>query len=643
MKHFVTTLRYTASTFLLSLLFALAAHGQNKVKISPAATATDVSLIPNTWIHGMVERRFTIDNSAPNPLMVTLQTVDTTLFPSAERLHSATVLAAGQSRTLTTLYCPMINNDVGNSFSANFKVGREVTKIPNLKIPSTVNRYSDVTPLNLLVSRGLSAEELKTALSSIPEPARKSRYSYNSINQLATYSYSNVVAGLSSATKMKSLQALRFEGEGSAWPRHWLAFSSFDGCLIAAADYELMPTESRQALHDYVAAGGHVTFFGMTSIPGDWTPMAGISRNYTFTNPLASSPSRVTQNTTSIGFGAVTLLPDTSTALTDKDELTGLIALWVSSLYHWLSSDSSAVGKNTDIPVAPGMGVPLQGFLLVLLFFVVLAGPGVLIFTRRTNRRILMITLVPAISLAFTIVVISFAVISEGITISQRRQSITLLDQPARRAVTYGAVGIYAPVALRDGLHFDIGTEVTPLSPVRTTSITSAAKQHYRSGWTQPRIPAFFRVRRCEPRSERLVVREISANSIEVANALGAAISHLRLCDSRGNLFEADSIAPGEKITLHQPQPRPDNAIGFPAVATPSFKNQVDSGWDINATIKLLSSESPSFAVAKHKKNLIAPEPGSYIAILEDAPFIENPLAYCRTKGSANSIVAGWY
>ncbi len=119
-----------------------------------------------------------------------------------------------------------------------------------------------------------------------------------------------------------------------------------------------------------------------------------------------------------------------------------------------------------------------------------------------------------------------------------------------------------------------------------------------------------------------------------MVNALGAPILRLQLCDARGDFYETRDLAAGERrtlVTTRKGQPyafyEPSRIIRLPA------QQATDGGWHLNDLIKKALTEND---------HTLAPAAGSYVAVLDGAPFLEDPLAYCRTRGTAQSIVVGW-
>ena len=59
------------------------------------------------------------------------------------------------------------------------------------------------------------------------------------------------------------------EGLIPQWPRHWLAYSGFDGVVLRAKEWNAAPAEVRQALGQFVRAGGQLIVAGTIPLPPD--------------------------------------------------------------------------------------------------------------------------------------------------------------------------------------------------------------------------------------------------------------------------------------------------------------------------------------------------------------------------------------
>ena len=609
------------------LLAAGQAAGQAAVTTQSGLTVTDLSFGPNDWTHGTVERRFLLENPSPARRTVTIELPGHTGRSSGYAgagLHSlsGTVTLEAGAKAVLSLVQPAIALVGDATFAVEEKGAKRETFQSQAK---DFQGYSSHNAASVLLSKGLSVERLTERLSAFAHA--ESGHLHRSLKP------GSALPGVTREC-VTSLQPLRLEREPAAWPSDWLAYAGFDGCMLALADYEKMPEEVRNGLRAYVAAGGQVTFLGAASAPPGWSEPDSVWRR-------VAGPDF---QETAYGFGRVQFLGVAELPSLSSNQVVSLVGSWVERRKPWAQavwfgragvSGRYAFNKcMEEIPVQGGMKVSVNLFLFTLLAFVLLAGPGAVIYTCRANRRIWLLALVPAFSLVFSVAIFVFALLSEGVTPYVRRQAVTLLDQTRRQAVTLGALAVYAPAALGGGLEFDRCTEVTPLAysgEQEFKSIVWGRCQHFAEGWVRPRIVAFFRVRRSEERSERLVVTERGEGGVEVVNALGAPIRRLRLRDSRGGTYGAENVAPGEKRVLTA-QAQASAAKGkVPALEkVSSLYQSAAPGWELAPLLEVGAA-------------LPQPGPRSYVAVLDGCPFIENPLRYRKVKESAAALVAGRY
>lgn len=598
----------------LSLLLAAGRAGAQHVHSTRGGLQiADLSFSPGQWTHGTVEHRFLIENPSQARRTVTIELPGERYgsWQNGVGSLSGTVSIEAGARATLSLIQPPIGLDGSAKFAVSEKGGKRET------FSCGARDYQEYTPeeaVSVLLSRSLSAETLSekvTAfLPSVTGGAPVRRPSKGGVSRPPA-----------------SVMALRFEREPEAWPENWLAYAGFDGCLVDVSEYGFMSEEARNGLRSYVAAGGSVTFLGGPA-PSGWVEPGGEWK------PLREAPGL---SETRLGFGRVQVLEEKFLSALTSNQVARLAATWTACKEPWNRDVSRHGGAAfsfsdclSDIPVEGGSKVPVNLFLFTLLAFALAAGPGAVLFVGRTNRRIWLLALVPAISLLFSAAIFAAALMAEGVTPYVRRQAVTLLDQTRRQAATLGAMAVYAPTALGRGLGFDRGTEVTPLIYNRNSSFRSiiwGREQLFAEGWVTPRMAAFFRLRRSETRSERLVVSELGTDAIEIVNALGAPVRRLVLKDGRGRLYRAENVAPGEKRLLKAGEETKDTKAD-------AFEKTRD----------LYGCRPPGWGLAKAldgKAELSQPGSRSYVAELQGCPFLENPVGERKVKESAESLVAG--
>ena len=106
---------------------------------------------------------------------------------------------------------------------------------------------------------------------------------------------------------------------------------------------------------------------------------------------------------------------------------------------------------------------PVWTFCVFVALFSGLIGPGLLAFTGRMKRRSLLILLVPAISLAATLVIVSYSVFHEGLGTSIRVTGVLALDARSGNGFVWSRQNYFSGLPPRDGLVFGDATYVRPV------------------------------------------------------------------------------------------------------------------------------------------------------------------------------------
>ena len=412
------------------------------------------------------------------------------------------------------------------------------------------------------------------------------------------------------ATTPPPLKLLRAETEPAAWSEHWLAYTRFDAVILRDSDLATLPPAARDALTRYAEAGGTVAIFGHADPPATWR---------TFEIP------NLRRFHVGFGYWLNVNAPDTRSLTSDQRRL--LIDTANYSQIPWRAEHDAATA-NKDWPVVEDQGVPLRGLVAILLVFVILIGPVNVYVLSRRNRRIWLLWTIPAISAVTCLLVFGYSFISEGFTPSVRLEGVTLLDQNTHRATTLGRTAFYAPLTPGDGLRFSYDTEVTPFinksgAPGSGRDLDFSQTQNLRSGWITARVPTHFLLRKSETRRERLDVEFAPDGTPTVVNGLGAEILTLTLADPKGRVWTGEKLAAGQKTRLASTT---GSARG--AVHALHFFNS----WDWKANPEMAATDPHRFL-----------RPGTYLAQLPTAPFLENGLgtkAPTRTRSAVYGLFA---
>ena len=406
------------------------------------------------------------------------------------------------------------------------------------------------------------------------------------------------------------VESLRAESPVSEWSENWLGYSPFDAVVIGAADLSSIPPAVLAALGDYLHCGGNIVLLGKNELPAAWRPARELQISGCLTGEA--------------GFGNVYAFAGEKPDALDAGSRSRLRETIRNTARYWQGLPNDSGAANTAMPVVENLKIPTRGIVIIMLAFIIVIGPVNLILLNRRKRRTWMLWTIPAISLATTLLVFAYSLLREGITPDTRIAGLTVLDQANHRAATIGAEAFYCPLTPSAGLHFDYGTEATPLVPVGYGSGSSrevdwTQSQHFQRGWISARVPAHFHLRKPETRRERIQI--VNENGkLQVVNSLGANIKSLWFADANKKIFEVKSVAAGQSGGLIP------SSLAFAPEVTGA-----------NALLQELTFAARPDAVegivAKHIR------PNTYLAVLDGNPFLENALGASsspkRTKSSA--------
>jgi hypothetical protein len=422
-----------------------------------------------------------------------------------------------------------------------------------------------------------------------------------------------VEEGLKEATEI-DVAYLPYDVPLNEWSANWLGYTQFDGIVLTSDDLREMPSGVHSALWSYVECGGSLLVIGSWEAPQQWE-----GRQHSI---ISASDRRNDLPFYYIGFGTLIPTGNVDPKQIDADQ-------WTDIKNHWKGSRTEKLFPrayftqlaeiNKEFPVIDRIGVPVRGFFILMIVFVIVIGPLNLIWLSRRRKKIWLLWTVPAISLVTTLAVSSFAFLSEGLSATARMEAMTILDEVSHRATSIGWIGFYSPVTPSEGLHFSYDTELSPKiywdykygeGPIRTIDWTH--DQHLASEWITARVPVYFTFRKSESRRERLTVREGENGSISLVNGLGADIRQLWWADKTGELYTATNIPAGAESQL---TPINLKASG----AANRLRDVYIKNWlEMFNTMEV----NPREALAA----------GCYLAVLDASPFVEEGLRDVKTR-----------
>jgi hypothetical protein len=279
--------------------------------------------------------------------------------------------------------------------------------------------------------------------------------------------------------------------------------------------------------------------------------------------------------------------------------------------------------------VVESVQIPFRALAIILMLFVAVIGPINLLVLARLKKRLWILWTIPAISLFTSAIIFVFSLFGEGVTPHLRIEGITLLDQINQRASTLGLAAYYCPLTPSGGLRFGYDTELTMIrGQGRAENFLHAEldwseAQHLSRGWLAARVPTCFRLRKSEPRRERLQLERNDRGQYLIVNGLGASIQLLRLADFSGREYGASNVTAGARILLN-PLAATHIAASDQELLRDLYRHStwgpVDAVWQRLATNSLL--------------------PGTYQARLSSSPFIEDGLS-ARAHARRQQVVVG--
>jgi hypothetical protein len=226
---------------------------------------------------------------------------------------------------------------------------------------------------------------------------------------------------------------------------------------------------------------------------------------------------------------------------------------------HGNQPDSENVEFNNFL--IPNVGVaPVGQFQFLITVFVLAIGPLNYWLLKRKHKLPLLLASVPAAAALTTLLLFAYGMIADGFAVRARARTLTLLDQQAGEAASWGRLSYYAGLAPRSGLIVPQDQAMYPIYPswqvqskygnARTPrrAMEWTDNQWLRGGWLQSRTPTQYQAIVVRPSSKRLDLRP-TAEGLRVVNHLGAEVTHLAVQDHAGKFYWLENL-PSEKGQL---------------------------------------------------------------------------------------------
>ena len=384
--------------------------------------------------------------------------------------------------------------------------------------------------------------------------------------------------------------AKQFRFPAEKWPVDWRIYSTYDSIFITANEYASLGTDAKSALDTYRTLGGAVF---------------------------------VTKGND--GFADV---QEAAAALKPIDEACDILSGDIQMNY---GSDSALLGDLKRIPMEAKATVPVKTLLLVLALFACIIVPVAVLRSVKRNTRIRLLAILPGAAAVFALVVAVSAYAFFGTTPTVRLQSVTVLDQTTKKAVTLGQFCVFSPVSLDGQIAFPSDAAFARRR-VRAqndddelVTVDSADEQRLVDGWVKPLVSAFFDFSRACERPERLDFRVSPNGDVSVVNLLGAKVKSGH-ANVGGALWVFHDVEPGATAKAEK--------LGKPLGPTLDIKYPFH---DMQTTYGRSWEENLKFVAESCKKM----SPGEYVVEVEGSPFFPSPLQRKKSNTSAAGLVFG--
>jgi hypothetical protein len=304
----------------------------------------------------------------------------------------------------------------------------------------------------------------------------------------------------------------------------------------------------------------------------------------------------------------------------DGECVKALAESWMRTTQTWQNQGRTQTAHE-KFPVVDSLGIPVKGLFVLMLLFTLVIGPINLLVLTYKKRRIWLLWTTPVISLLTCLAVLGYMLLSEGWKGHLRTETVTLLDEGSHRATTIGWTGVYSPLTPSDGLHFHYETEVASQRMrerwrpgAHACTLDWSGDQHLGSGWVEARVPAIFRVRKSELRRERVMIRREPDGQLSMVNGLGTEIRRFWYADNDKLVYTAADVAPGARVVL-----KAENTDIPDQPGEELRQIYLSDNW-------LLKMQE---IVQTPLRRL---RPRSYLAELDDSPFLEDALPGAGTR-----------
>lgn len=468
---------------------------------------------------------------------------------------------------------------------------------------------------------------MRRAITSYPSHHYRSRYVSYVPHDEDSISHAVLICR-SLRKRFAEVDCIFAEKDCKYWPQDRMDYSCLDFIFLTPAELVVAPEGVQTALKQFVLSGGILWFFECDTQKEAFDQIEWVAQLIKETQPNEFGRSQ-NQNVTrqyQAGFGVIVVTKDNASfeqlenqSIADK-EMFNIFYKSFDSKPSWYE-----INPINDLqkwfPVVSDLSIPLLGISIVILLFVLLAGPINLFLLTAYNKRILLLVTVPALSFLFAGAILLYVILADGFNTDARIASTAYLDQRSGMYSALSQYGIYARTTPRNVV-FDSDDElnISDNSDDERLSIDwTSGKQVVSSRFATVRKPAYYKIRKAGTTRLKLDF-DFNEDNPYVVNGLGKDVNKLFVCDAKGSLWKAENIAAGQKAKLSPVDKLDDKNQNKEDILHYCI---LTSRWDSN-----------EFSINMQKR-ANALRPGSYFATFSSSgPFASKGISYAKEKNS---------
>ncbi len=332
---------------------------------------------------------------------------------------------------------------------------------------------------------------------------------------------------------------------------------------------------------------------------------------------------------------------------------------------------SESVDEFSDWLI-PGVGAaPVTLFRVLLTLFVLVIGPLNYWLLSAYGRLHLLVITVPALAALFTVSLLIYAVLADGLGARVRVRSLTVLDRNTSEAATWARMSYYAGLTPRRGLEFPSDSAAFPIRPgwqdnmfgqsaaETRTAVMSADDQRLARGWLNARTPTQLLVVTAQDAAQRITFSP-GQDGLRAANDLGADIGLLVSRDPDGAFWVARDCADSQTVTM-EPLDRA-KAVGALREVMSELAPQAPPGLDQSdllgysqarryyrrqrfrqeATLSTNRMNTLLSAIRGTDGSNAELLPGSFVAISSTSPLVPKGLQSAEEQASMHVTIGPW-